>query len=137
MISPHDPIRWLLRDKGLVDEDPVWWMLRLLDAPAAIGGRGFPAGVAVDVPVELTDAQLAGNAGRFRLAVADGAGALEPDRPPRPPLRARAERPRRALRRDADEHAAPRRPRRLGGRPDDDAALDAAFAARPFMLDYF
>ena len=85
-ISPHDPIRWLLRDKGLVFEDPVWWMFRLLDAQAAIAGRGFPAGLVVDVPLELTDPQIASNGGRVRLTVADGAGAIEPDRTTRPAI---------------------------------------------------
>ena len=57
----------------------------LVDVPAArragaIAGRGYPAGVVVDVALELTDAQIASNAGRIRLTVADGTGALEPDR---------------------------------------------------------
>lgn len=135
VVAPHDPIRWLLRDKGLVFADPVWWMLRLLDAEGAIARRGFPLGVTVDLPVELTDPQIAANTRRVRLTVADGAGAIEVDRTTWPAVELGpnglaalyAGTPLSTL-------------RRVGlatGRADDDAALDAAFAARPFMLDYF
>lgn len=136
VVSPHDPIRWLLRDKGLTLDEPVWWMVRLLDVQAAISGRGFPAGTSVDVPLELADPQIASSAGRFRLTVDDGAGALEPDRTTRPALQLGpnglaalyAGTPLATLRRSGLA---------AGGRVGDDDALDAAFAARPFMLDYF
>ena len=136
VVSPHDPIRWLLRDKGLTFDDPVWWMLRLLDVPAAIAGRGFPAGITIDVPLEINDAQMSANTGRVRLTVADGVGEVEPDRTTRPAVELGpnglaalyAGTPLSTLRRSGFA---------ASGRHDDDAALDAAFAARPFMLDYF
>jgi predicted acetyltransferase len=136
VVAPHDPIRWLVRDKGLEFTDPVWWMLRLVDARSAIAGRGFPAGVTVDLPIELADPQLPANSGRFRLTIADEGGSIEPDRTTRPALELGpnglaalyAGTPLSTLRRSGLA---------AGGRLDDDAALDAAFAARPFMLDYF
>jgi predicted acetyltransferase len=54
------------------------WMLRVVDAPAAVAARGFPAGVSAQVDLELEDDELPGNAGRWRLEVAGGVGRLEP-----------------------------------------------------------
>ena len=136
VISPHDPIRWLLRDKGLVFHDPVWWMLRLLDPVAAIERRGFPGGVTVDLPVELVDPQIASNSGRFRLVVADGAGGLEPDRTTRPTVEL-GPNGLAALFAGTPVNTLRRAGLATGGRSADDMLLDAAFAARPYMLDYF
>ena len=136
VIAPHDPIRWLLRDKGLVFEDPVWWMFRLLDASSAIAGRGFPAGIVVDLPIELRDPHLGANAGRVRLTVADGAGGIEPDRTTRPAIEL-GPNGLAALYAGTPISTIRRAGLATGGRHGDDAALDAAFAARPFMLDYF
>jgi predicted acetyltransferase len=66
----------------VVDPEPTVhdhhsWMLRVVDAPAAVAGRGFPAGVTAQVDLELVDDELPGNAGRWRLEVAGGAGRLE------------------------------------------------------------
>jgi predicted acetyltransferase len=137
VVAPHDPIHWLLRDRGLKTDDDEWWMLRLLDAPAAIAGRGFPAGVTARVALDLVDAQFPANGGRFVLEGADGSGALVAGNDDRVG----------AVRLDARGMAAlyagtPMSTLRIaglaaGGTPSDDAALDAAFAARPFMLDYF
>lgn len=136
VVSPHDPIRWLLHDQGMVSADPEWWMLRLLDVGAAIAGRGFPLGVTVDLPLEITDDQIPANTGRFRLTVADGEAGIEADRTTRPVVELNAN----AL--AALYAGTPISTLRcsglvVGGRSDDDAVLDAAFAARPFMLDYF
>ena len=65
------------------------WMLRVVDAPAAIGARGFPAGLAADTAFVLDDP--AGPAGAWRLRVESGSGSLEridPD-PSHPVLTAR------------------------------------------------
>ncbi len=119
-------------------------MLRVVDAPAAIAARGFPAATSLSVPLRIADGARPANSGRWQLTVAGGAGALDPldpdapGRPRRPVPRRHAGRARagRAVRRDAPRHAAPGGPG-LGGTPGDDAALDAAFAATPYMLDAF
>jgi predicted acetyltransferase len=54
------------------------WMLRVVDAPAAVAQRGFPAQVTADVAFELADPDLPDHAGGWRLVVADGRGSLEP-----------------------------------------------------------
>jgi hypothetical protein len=51
-------------------------MLRLIDVPAAVEARGFPASVEVSVQFELADDVLPANAGRWRLEVSDGCGKL-------------------------------------------------------------
>jgi len=68
----------LLPDDDISVHHQQSWMLRLLDAPAAIAARGYPAGVTADVDIELIDPQLPGNAGRWHLHVADRRGRLEP-----------------------------------------------------------
>ena len=134
-VAPDDPLLWLLRDRSEDDLRRVSWMLRVLDAPAAVAARGFPAAVSVDVPVIVDDEQRPGNAGSWRLTVDAGQGRLE---------------------RATGERDAPRLPARglaalysgvpmttlrgAGIATGGDAAdplLDAAFATTPFMLDYF
>ena len=123
-------------------------MLRLLDAPAAIAARGFPA-TDLAVPLQITDDLLTANSGRWELTVRAGTGRLwrhrtdpgssspaaaSPDGQVPLALDARglaalyAGTPVATLRRAALAE---------GGSPDADAALDGAFAATPFMLDGF
>ena len=63
-------------DVGIVRERP--WMLRLVDAPAAVAARGYADDVRASVPLEIADATCPWNAGRFTLVVADGRARLEP-----------------------------------------------------------
>jgi predicted acetyltransferase len=133
-VAPHDPLFWLLRDRSTEDVHRVSWMLRVLDAPAAIAARGFPAGVSADVPIVIEDGPSQRHAGAWRLTVGGGAGRLE-----------RAAEDPEALRLPARALAAlyagvPLATLRRGGIATGggtDALLDAAFAATPFMLDYF
>lgn len=134
--APHDPIRWLLRDKGLTTKADEWWMLRLLDVDRALTGRGYPAPVTADVTMTVTDPQLPDNDGGRRLVVADGLATVEPVDPPPGSL---ALGPNGLAALYAGTPLAVLRLAGLvtGGTPADDRALDAAFAARPYMLDYF
>jgi predicted acetyltransferase len=52
------------------------WMLRVVDAPAAVAARGWPAGLRATVDLDVADAQVGDNAGRWRLTVEDGDGTL-------------------------------------------------------------
>ena len=111
-------------------------MLRLLDAPAAIAGRGYPAALDADVPLTLVDPWLARCAGSFRLSVKASSGELH--------------------RSDPDPAAVVLGPNGLAalyagtpmytlrgaglatqGNPDDDALLDAVFASRCYLIDNF
>jgi predicted acetyltransferase len=132
-ISPHDPIVWLLPDHAFKRNRHGKWMLRLVDVQAAIAARGFPAGVSAEVPLTVDDPLRPGNAGSWRLTVADGRGALERARPSSDAVRA-----------DINGLAAlyagiPAGTLSRAGLLDggDTAALDAAFAATSFMLDEF
>jgi hypothetical protein len=129
-------------------------MLRVVDAAAAVAARGFPAEVSVRVQVRIADGARPANSGRWQLTVAGGAGTLEPPGPDASgapgssagtassaglgssalTLGARglaalyAGTPLATLRQAGLA---------AGGTPADDAALDAAFAATPYMLDAF
>jgi predicted acetyltransferase len=69
-------VTWLTRDPAAELHQLDVWMLRVLDAPAAISGRGFPAGASVSVTLDLTDPVRPGNSGRWLLEVSEGAGSL-------------------------------------------------------------
>src|SRR6266700_3071949 len=148
---PHPPSLWLARERDADIAHRFRWMLRVVDAPAAIAARGFPVATTLSVPLRIADDARPANSGCWQLSVAGGAGRLDPLGPDAPAgtaspggtvgladsavmLGARglaalyAGTPLVTLRQAglAD-----------GGRPDDDAALDAAFAATPYMLDAF
>lgn len=53
------------------------WMLRIVDAEAAIGARGFAPAATVDASFALVDPDVPGHDGAWRLVVADGRGELE------------------------------------------------------------
>ncbi len=134
--SPDSPVWWLLRERDARLVKRSMWMLRVIDAKAAIEGRGFPPGVHVSARLTVADEILLANDGTWRFSVADGKAALD---------------------RTADDPAAlTMGPRGLaalyagtpvstlrlaglatGGTPNDDAALAAAFTGTAFMLDDF
>jgi len=131
------------------------WMLRVVDAPGAIAARGFPPAVSLSVPLVISDRDRPANSGRWQLFVSDGKGSLIQNGPVSSPATA-ASAPdgghpgtggSPALTVGARGLAAlyagtPVSTLRLaglaaGGAQDADAALDAAFAATPFMVDEF
>jgi GNAT superfamily N-acetyltransferase len=143
VLAPDDPLAWLTREADVGLAERTRWMLRILDAPAAIAARGFPGAAAVSSVLQLADPQLPSNAGRWLLEVSGGTGILSPfrtdDRAPVPPvvpvsLGARgfaalfAGTPLPTLRRAGLA---------AGGEPGTDDALDCAFAGTAFLLDDF
>lgn len=73
--------------------DPVWsllargdakpgstqpWMLRVIDAPAAVAARGWPRHLTGEVDLELTDTVCPWHHGHHRLVLSGGNGRLEP-----------------------------------------------------------
>ncbi len=89
LTSPYDPFWWLSRERDAAITRRALWMLRVVDAPAAIAARGFPPGVSASVALEVHDASRPANSGHWRLTVS------------RRPRRPHSER-RRALDRPAD-----------------------------------
>jgi predicted acetyltransferase len=76
-LSPDDPVHRLTREPDVKLRKTGGWMLRVVDAAAAIGARGFPAGVSVSVRLDLADPVCPANTGRWRLEVAGGRGSLQ------------------------------------------------------------
>ena len=133
-VSPRDPLPLLLDAPVKTETQTERWMLRLLDVGAAIAARGFPAGVGCEVALTVEDAQLPQNSGDWLLKVEAGRGELVAGGSGGVRLDARgvaviyAGVPLSALRIAGLA---------TGGRTEDDAALDAAFAGVPYLLDYF
>lgn len=135
-VGPHDPVHLLLPDTASNETHQERWMFRLLDAPAAFEGRGYPTGARLDVPLTIVDPLADGSDGAWVLRISDGKGSLERTSPPSDALRLG---PNGVAAMYAGTPLATLRLVGLaeGGRPEDDAALDAAFVATPFLLEYF
>jgi predicted acetyltransferase len=141
-VNPVDSVNWLVREPDVTLSRREMWMLRLVDPPAAIAGRGFPEGVGLAVGLSLRDAQLSGNSGPWMLEISGGKGSLT--RVETIPGSARSAGPLRLGARGlaamyAGTPLASLRQAGLaaGGEPGADAALNEAFAGAPYMFDYF
>ena len=147
-VGPSDPLWWMLREQDANIAERESWMLRLLDAPAAIAARGFPA-TDLAVPLQINDDLRPANSGRWELTVRAGSGRLSRHRTDPVSASPAASSPggQAPLVLDARGLAAlyagtpvatlRRAGLAGGGSPDADAALDGAFATTPFMLDGF
>jgi predicted acetyltransferase len=147
VVGPSDPLWWLLREQDASIAERESWMLRLLDAPAAIAARGFPA-TDLAVPLRIADDLRPANTGRWELTVRSGQGRLAryqtgpvhpPDDPASPggPALELGARGLAALYAGTPVATLRRAGLAAGGSPAADAALDAAFAATPYILDDF
>lgn len=76
--SGPDPVQLLTSVGHAPVHDGRPWMLRLVDAAAAIAARGWPPELTGSVDLDLVDAECPWNAGRYRLVLAGGEGRLEP-----------------------------------------------------------
>ncbi|HEX3925517.1 MAG TPA: GNAT family N-acetyltransferase [Streptosporangiaceae bacterium] len=145
IVPAADPVAWLTReaDVGLAVREP--WMLRVVDAAAAVAGRGFPAAVEAAVSLRIEDGPVPANDGPWRLEVGGGHGSLNPDssvtRHPASPgapgpvtLGARGFA---ALYAGVPMATLRRAGLAAGGDARADDALDAAFAGPAFMLQDF
>lgn len=141
--GPADPIAWLTSELDVSVRCEDGWMLRLVDARAAIAGRGFPATVELRAQLRLADPDLPANAGPRTLTVTGGHGSLldgETDSIPRSPSAPPVTLGPRGF--AAMFAGVPMATLRLaglaaGGDAGTDAGLDCAFAAKPYLLDYF
>jgi predicted acetyltransferase len=137
--APADPVSWLVREPDVRLARREMWMLRLVDAPAAIAGRGFPDGTELAVPLALHDGERPSNSGQWLLQVSGGKGELSRSSLPAsaaPPLRLGS----RGL--AALYAGTPLATLRGAGLAADgdlaaDAAVDEAFTGTAFMYDYF
>ena len=136
--GPHDPFWWLTRERDATITRRAMWMLRVVDAPAAISARGFPRAFSASVPLEIHDQARPANSGHWQLTVADGTAALTRGGGVPSPARLTLG-PRGVAALYAGIPVATLRLAGLasGGTPEADAYLDTAFAATPFMVDDF
>ena len=135
-IGPADPVWWLSREPDARLRDREQWMLRVVDAPAAIAARGFPASAQLSLPLWIEDDTRPGNSGLWELVVTGGRGHLVHSPEAAHPLTIGA----RGL--AALYAGTPMATLRLaglaaGGSPVADSELDGAFAGPSFMLDSF
>ena len=138
--GPADPLWWLTRERDPDITHRSMWMLRVVDAPAAIAARGFPPTVTLAVPLIINDQSRPANSGRWMLSVAGGKGELVPAASGTAAVTLGA----RGL--AALFAGTPMATLRLAGLAaagdgntdtDTDAGLDAAFAANAYLLDGF
>ncbi len=136
-LAPDDPVHLVLGESVAHDSQQQRWMLRCLDASAALAGRGYPAGAEIDVPVVLEDAQETGNRLSGRLQVSQGSGELVPGPAGHEAVRLSAN-GLAALYSGASTVALATAGLIGGDQEGHLAALDAAFAGRPpYLLEYF
>jgi predicted acetyltransferase len=69
-----DPLTMLLPDQDDATADTERFLSRILDVPAALSGRRYPADVEADVRLGVVDDDLPENAGVYRLVVSGGTG---------------------------------------------------------------
>ncbi len=134
--GPADPVQWLTTDPDVRLSGRKAWMLRVVDAPAAVAGRGFPAGAGLAAVLRLADPQRPGHDGWWALDVGGSKGTLTPADPV-PGALALGPRGFAALYAGIPLATLRRAGLAAGGDPDGDAALDAVFGADAFMLEYF
>ena len=137
-VGPADAFWWLTREPDAYVTNRTMWMLRVVDAPAAIAARGFPSAVRLSVPVHIADDSRPANSGRWTLTVTEGRGSLDPltSTPEGPPL-ALGARGLAALYAGTPMGTLRQAGLASGGSPAGDDALDAAFGATAHMLDSF
>jgi predicted acetyltransferase len=136
-VGPADAFWWLGHERDADVEHRSMWMLRVVDAAAAIAARGFPAALSFRVPLRIADQARPANSGLWQLTVADGVGTLDPLDAPGGPALTLGARGLAALYAGTPMVTLRQAGLARGATPDGDATLDAAFAATPYMLDSF
>ncbi|WP_410791658.1 enhanced intracellular survival protein Eis [Kribbella sp. C-35] len=78
---PFDSIHLIAEHEALGKSWQNRWMLRLVDAPAALAGRGFPDGVVLEADLRIDDPELPANTGDWHLSISNGSATLAPAEP--------------------------------------------------------
>jgi predicted acetyltransferase len=129
-----DPAMFMISQAGAKQEYHQTWMIRIVDAVAAIAARGWPSYLDTAIDLELTDDVCAWNNGSFRLVLSGGSATLEPGGSGQTRFTPRGL----ALWYAGFSPAVLRRGGLLSGGTGSDELLQAATAGPPpAMLDYF
>jgi predicted acetyltransferase len=134
---PYDAIHLMAEHEATGQAWQNRWMLRLVDAPAALAARGFPEGVVLEADLRIDDRELPANTGDWHLSISNGAAQLSTSEPSEQALRLG---PRGLAALYAGTPLATLRGAGLaaGGAAPADSAFDAAFGGpAPYMLDDF
>ena len=79
--GPDDPLSLLAAGPamagGVAVDAREEWLLRVVDVERALGARGYPAGLAAELTLDVADPLFPANGGRFRLSVSGGRGTAE------------------------------------------------------------
>ena len=136
-VSPDDPIHLLLPEEVAHEARHNRWMLRLLDARAAVAARGFPEAVSGSAKLNIEDPLLPTHDGHWLLEVNGGFGSLAEAVPAGDPLRI-GPNGLAALYAGTPVSVLRVAGLALDGTAQDDAFLDSAFVGRtPYLLEYF
>lgn len=76
--GPVEPILSLLPERGFRVETKWYWMLRVIDVPSALSGRGYPEGLETELHLAVTDDVIRENNGPFVLEVFGGRARVKP-----------------------------------------------------------
>lgn len=74
---PDEPLSVLVEEQRVRHESNFRWMLRLLDVPAALTGRGYPP-VTGEAVIAVEDGLFPDNRGPWRVVAEDGAVSVSP-----------------------------------------------------------
>lgn len=75
---PNEPKMHALAEFGASIARWQGWMLRLVDVPAALAGRRYPANLRMTVHLEVMDPTLGWNDGRFVMQLSKGTAKVDP-----------------------------------------------------------
>lgn len=76
-LPPGSPLLLALPDWRFSTKVRTPWMMRVVDLPGALAKRGYAPGVRARLTLEIEDAEIPENRGRWMLTVDDGAGRCE------------------------------------------------------------
>lgn len=75
--SPNDPIHLVAGEQWIKVEQFTRWMLRIIDLPRALIGRGYDDAAKAELHLEIDDPLIPDNGGRWLLRVAEGKASVE------------------------------------------------------------
>lgn len=79
--GPGDPLLMLMAEHPYQMRIREYWMLRIADAPGALGARGYAPGLSASLTITLRDESMPEASGTWLLRVADGRAEARPAPP--------------------------------------------------------
>ena len=67
--SPNDPLLYLADEQFIKAEEYMYWMLRIVDVPLALSGRGYPKNFQGEIHLDVHDSLIDANSGRWVLEI--------------------------------------------------------------------